>query len=556
MWWIWFFLLFLPKEGEDKLLKVLKEEIIREYEILKGNNPPAYYISYRVEDIKAEEIGFSFGAVTSESFSSSRYLDVQVRIGDKNLDSTHVPKGTDYFDYEDYSSFFQTIPLMEDEKAIKKILWKQTHHKFTKALERYQKVLANEKVKAQREDTSPDFSLAPIENKVLPQKTTVFSRDKWKKILKNVTSSFKKYPEILNGTANLEYNAITKYFVSSEGTAIRHPQNRIRIYLNVSTRTEDGQDLYLYESYLAFSEKELPSEKELYEKAKELSEKILNLRSSPEAEPYTGPAIFLPKATAVFFHEVLGHRLEGHRQKTEKEAQTFTKKVNEKILPEFISIIDDPTKEYFEGKPLAGNYYFDDEGVKAGEVKLVDKGILKSFLLSRTPITNFPESNGHGRGQIGRKIVARQGNLFITSYRGIPLKDLKKKLIEMIVEKGKPYGLVFADVSGGFTFTQRGFMQAFKVIPLEVYRIYPNGKEELVRGVDIVGTPISALETIIETGKEYDVFNGYCGAESGFIPVSAIAPSILVEKIEIEKKMKEMEKPPILKSPFEEGGVK
>lgn len=553
MWLLGLFLLFLPAGGEDELLKILNKEILREYNALKENDPPLYYLAYRVEENTEENLSFSFGVKTSYSKSKNRGLSVITRVGSPQLDSTHELKGSDFYDYDSYSFQFQNLPLENDEKTINKILWKATQIQFGKSLERYQKVLANEKVRAEREDTSPDFNMGkPYQDKI-EQKFPQFYREKWEKILKKATFIFKKYPEILKGNGSLQFYFINKYFVDSNGTSLKHPEGRIRIFLQASTRTKDGQDLYLYESFIGFSEKELPSEREILEKTKELAEKLIKLKNAPEAEPYSGPAIFLPKATAVFFHEVLGHRLEGHRQKTEKEGQTFTKKVGQKILPDFISIIDDPTKEYFEGKPLAGHYFYDDEGSKAERVSLIENGILKNFLLSKVPIKNFPSSNGHGRGQMGLKTVARQGNLMVLSSKGVPLKDLKKILIEKIKEKGKPYGLIFADVSGGFTITQRTLVQAFKVVPLEVYRIYPDGREEIVRGVDIVGTPISALETIIETGKEYDVFNGFCGAESGSVPVSAVAPSILVENIEIEKRYKGMNKPPILPSPFEGG---
>lgn len=553
MWILTIFLLFLPSGGEDELLKILNKELLREYNVLKENEPPLYYLAYRVEENTTENVSFLFGVKTSDVKEKNRTFAVYTRVGTPELDSSHELKGRDFYDFDSYSFQFQNLPLENDEKVISKILWKTTQIQFGKSLERYQKVLANEKIKAEREDTSPDFNLGKAYQDKIEKKMPPFSKDKWEKILKKATSLFKKYPEILKGSADLQFYFINKYFVDSNGTSLKHPEGRVRIFLQASTRTKDGQDLYLYESFVAFTEKELPSEKEILEKTKELAEKLMKLKEAPEAEPYSGPAIFLPKATAVFFHEVLGHRLEGHRQKTEKEGQTFTKKVGQKILPEFISIIDDPTKEYFEEKPLAGHYFYDDEGSKAEKVLLIENGVLKNFLLSKVPIKNFPESNGHGRGQLGLKTVARQGNLMVLSSRSVPLKDLKKMLIEKIKEKGKPYGLIFADVSGGFTITQRILMQAFKVVPLEVYRIYPDGREEIVRGVDIVGTPLSVLETIIETGKEYDVFNGFCGAESGSVPVSAVAPAILVENIEIEKKFKGMDKPPILPSPFEGG---
>jgi predicted Zn-dependent protease len=270
-------------------------------------------------------------------------------------------------------------------------------------------------------------------------------------------------------------------------------------------------------------------------------------------EPYIGPAILVNKASGVFFHEIFGHRIEGHRQKSEFEGQTFTKKVGEKILPDIISVYDDPTLTTFNGKDLNGHYMYDDEGVAAQRVTVVENGILKNFLMSRSPVEGFPQSNGHGRRQYGRSIVSRQGVLYIKSFNEVSFEKLREKLKEECKKQDKPYGLIFYDIAGGFTLTGRGGAQTFKVIPLFVMRVYVDDRpDEVVRGVDIVGTPLLSFSKIQLTGDDYDVFNGTCGAESGMIPVSAISPSIFVSEIEVEKKAKAQDKPPILPAPIQE----
>jgi predicted Zn-dependent protease len=267
-------------------------------------------------------------------------------------------------------------------------------------------------------------------------------------------------------------------------------------------------------------------------------------------EPFLGPAVFSGRAAGVLFHEIFGHRIEGHRQKDETEGQTFTKKVGESVLPDFLSVVFDPTVRKLQGLDLNGWYTYDDEGIPGQRVTAVDHGVLKVFLMSRSPIKGFNHSNGHGRRQPGFEVVSRQSNLVVESARTVPEARLREMLIEEVKRQNKPYGLYFKEVTGGFTTTARAGMQAFKVLPVLLYRVYPDSRpDELVRGADIVGTPLAAFAKILATSDHPEVFNGYCGAESGMVPVSAIAPSILVSEVEIEKKVKSQDKPPLLPFP-------
>jgi predicted Zn-dependent protease len=286
------------------------------------------------------------------------------------------------------------------------------------------------------------------------------------------------------------------------------------------------------------------------EAAHQVAKDLLDLKNAPLMEPFTGPAILTGRAAGVFLHEIFGHRIEGHRNKREENAQTFNKKVNEKVLPEFISVYDNPTLKHYANDDLNGHYSFDDEGVKTTKVTVVENGILKNFLMSRSPVEGFPVSNGHGRAQPGLKPVSRQGNLLVESSKTVSDEELKKLLIEECKKQGKSYGLMFDDIRGGFTITGRFIPNAFNVIPITVYRIYVDGRpDELVRGVDLIGTPLTSFSKIIACGDKHGIFNGYCGAESGMVPVSAIAPSILTTQIEVQKKPKDSSKPPVLPPP-------
>jgi predicted Zn-dependent protease len=267
-------------------------------------------------------------------------------------------------------------------------------------------------------------------------------------------------------------------------------------------------------------------------------------------EPFVGPAILSGRAAGVFFHEIFGHRVEGHRQKDEAEGQTFTKATGTPVLPDFLSVTFDPTRKSIESTDLNGTYSYDDEGVKGRPLTVVDNGILKTFLMSRSPIQGIDHSNGHGRKQAGAEVVSRQSNLIVESKKKVSDQQLREMLIAEIKRQNKPYGLYFEQVTGGYTTTQRRGLQAFTVIPLIVYRVYPDGRpDELVRGVDIVGTPLASFAKILATSDKLEVFNGYCGAESGSVPVSASSPALLVSEIEIQKKDHSVDRPPLLGRP-------
>jgi predicted Zn-dependent protease len=294
----------------------------------------------------------------------------------------------------------------------------------------------------------------------------------------------------------------------------------------------------------------LPSDEKVRQTVETMIADLKALRAAPVIDPYTGPAILSGRASGVFFHEIFGHRIEGHRQKSESEGQTFTKKVNQSILPDFISVIDDPTTERLNGTDLNGYYKFDDDGVPAQKVTVVEKGILKNFLMSRSPVTGFEASNGHGRKAPGYRTVGRQGNLIVQASNTVSDAKMRAMLIDEAKKQGKTFGLLFKDISGGFTLTGRSSPQSFQVTPIMVYRIYVDGRpDELVRGVDLIGTPLTSFSKIVAAGDTSEVFNGYCGAESGYVPVAAVSPAILTTQIEVQKKAKSSERPPILPPP-------
>ncbi len=534
----------------DPVLAAMKQELNRSLQNFKKAPIPPYFLSYQLTDNRAMQIRGSFGTLTGVDDNRTRLLDIDLRVGDYALDNTHPLRGGD-FSFADFGDPFerQTMPLENDSLPLRMALWYATEKKYIHAVERLAQVRANVQVKAAPEDKSGDFSRAPVERYFEPEAQFSFDGPAWEEKIRRYTAPFAGHPEIIEAQAHVMAELETRRYVNSEGSEIRMSTAFYRLIISASTKADDGMELPLHQTYMSFRPEGLPDDATVLKDVSRMIENLLALRQAPLAEPYTGPAILSGRASSVFFHEIFGHRVEGQRQKGENEAQTFKKKVNEAVLPDFLSVYSDPTLQHVGETDLVGYYPFDDEGVKANRVAVVEKGVLKNFLMSRTPIEGFDRSNGHGRRQQGYRVVARQSNLLVVSSKNVSRAELKRLLIEQVKAAGKPYGLLFDDIEGGFTFTQRILPNAFNVRPTLVYRVYADGRQEMVRGVDLIGTPLIAFSKIVAADDEVGIFNGMCGAESGWVPVSAVSPGLLVTQIEVQRKEKSQERIPILPPP-------
>ncbi len=505
---------------------------------------PPYFLSYTVSDANVVAIRAQYGALVTSSANHLRVADVQVRLGGPDLDNTHA-------DHRASAVNSVPMPLTDDREALARTLWAATNTGYGNAVDNYLRVKTEAQVRAKEEDTSPDFSKeAPQVAIVKPAPPISINRTAWEDRVRAVSRTFREFPHVYQNLVLFSVQNETDYFASSEGSRIITPHQQARLVILAVTRAEDGMDLFRDQTFEAETADGLPSEAELESAARALGNSLEALRKAPVTEPFDGPAILSGRAAAVFFHEVLGHRLEGQRQRGDEEGQTFTKEVGKDVLPSFLSVTDDPTRTTWNKTWLSGSYTFDDEGQKAQRVELIQDGVLKTFLMSRLPIASFSNSNGHGRAQTGRMPTGRQGNLIVTSSKTVSNADLRKQLIDEAKKQGKPYGLFFEDISSGFAVTTRSSPQAFQVIPLVVWRVYVDGRpDELVRGVSIVGTPLAAMKRILSTSDKSEVFNGECGAESGTVPVSAVAPAMLLSEIETQRQPQGNERPPILPIP-------
>ena len=536
----------LMAEDGDSILKAMKAELARSQQTFKTQPTPPYFLSYEITDDQVVSVTGTFGKLQSSGESRSRQLDIDLRVGSPKLDNTHATReGTG----EGPSTIY--VPIEADPDALRSILWRQTDLKYKRATELLARNKTDAQVKVEEEDKSDDFSAEPVAHHVDKPLALSVDRAAWEAKVRAYTAPFAKYGDIYDASANLVADVETRWYVNSDGSEIALSRPFYHLFLRAQTKADDGMDLPRYESFFAFAPEGLPSDTAVLNTVAKMIADLHALRVAPIVDPYTGPAVLSGRASGVFFHEVFGHRIEGHRQKAEHEGQTFKKKVGEKMLPENFTVVSDPTVRRLGAADLAGFYDFDNEGVQAQRVTVVDRGIFRSFLMSRSPIEGFPHSNGHGRRQQGYFPVARQSNLIVEVDHPVSHGELKKQLLAEVARQNKPFGLYFDDIQGGFTLTGRSIPNAFNVLPIMVYRVYPDGREELVRGVDLIGTPLTTFSKIVAGGGESATFNGICGAESGPVNVSASSPEVLVSQIEVQKKEKSTARAPILPAPIQ-----
>ncbi len=534
------------------LLDAMADELQRNQQQLRlQNHEPPYFMSYQLKEAQQHGLVARYGALFLDDSYRERKMYVDVRVGSYDFDNSG-PEEYDFFGGGRGSSYIanKDAPIDDMPLALRTSLWLVTDEKYKAALSQFLKKKGENVYAVEEPKRPPSFSQEQPAKYVQPPVAFPFDRERWTRVAREVSERFKSHPEIFDSEVRVTADKVTRLFVSSEGSRIVSEETMYGLHVMAVTRADDGQLLDNSRNYYAPTEAGLPDDKKLAEATSKVIEELLALRKAPSIDPYTGPAILAPEAAGVLFHETLGHRLEGDRQDGEGEGKTFRGQVGRPVLPTFLSLHDDPSLRTLNGEPLNGYYEYDEEGVKGQRVTLVEKGVLKNYLLSRRPVEGFLKSNGHGRSQGTRKPVARMANLIVESTKQVDDVELKKQLIAEAKRQGKPYGLIIRDITGGNTNTSSYGYQAFKGVPRMVYRVdVKTGQEFLVRGVEIVGTPLSSMNRIMATGRKAGIFNGYCGAESGNVPVSTVAPAVLLQEIELQRAVEGKDRPPILTSP-------
>ena len=537
------------------LLSAMEQEGARSMQRLRlaGYEPP-FFLSYQLKDQQHEEVSGRFGAVSDDVSRRDRRVQVDVRVGSYDLDSSSRDDVLMFLGSEGQTwSAPRDAPLDDDPQALRNALWLITDEKYKEALSSYFKKKSKGVYRADEGDRAPSFTREPPQRHVDPIRRFTFDRPRWRGEVRRLTGLFRGHPDVFDASVKVTGEKQVRWFTSSEGSALVTEDTVFGVHVQAVARAVDGQLLENSRDFYARDEAKLPSPEKLEREVRALILELEALRTAPVVDPYTGPAILAPEATGVLFHEAVGHRLEGERQDDDKEGQTFKGQVGKAILPSFLSVLDDPTQQAEGEVALNGAYAYDDQGVPAQRTVLVEDGVLRTFLLSRRPVKPFTRSNGHGRSQSSLPPVARMGNLVVRSKKQVPMTELKRLLIEEAKRQGKPYALIIQDITGGNTNTMSYGYQAFKGTPRLVYRVdVATGEQELVRGVELVGTPLSSVSRVVATGDEVRAFNGYCGAESGYVPVSTVAPAALVSEVELQRVAHASERSPILPAPWGE----
>lgn len=556
----------------DPVLRAMQAELKRSMKGLGGGKgrPKPYFLSIWIQQAEERYVETVSGAVVQEHPEDHprRYASVEVRLGSYDLDSSNL-----IWDKEEHESLeddfgpdgwkVTRVPVEDDPKSIRGALWLLADISYKRALRDYQRKTAEDATLVREADLK-DFTREQPVVAVQPIKPLQIDLDAWRDLGRKATSMLAKEPLLYSPTCWVQGNRVIDYFVNSEGTIIRTSSVTYTLSLTAYARAEDGEALDSFRFYYTANAQELPREADFLREAKNLAKELLALRKAAKLPPFTGPAILAPDVAGVLFHEALGHRLEGERQRDPRSGQTFKGKVGQKILPDWLSVADDPSLSEAGGHSLVGHFDFDNQGVPGRRTVLVDRGVLKNYLLSRTPLPGSQLSNGHGRAESPYQISmyvpsgprARMAVLQVTSNKSLTAEEMKQTLIQEAKRQKKPFGLILKKAQGGDTDTYGGNYQAFRTSPGLVYKIdVDSGKETLVRGVEIVGTPLVTLERILAVGDEPEserVWNASCGAETGWVPVSTISPSILTGLVELQRITLKPERPPHLPSPFSE----
>jgi len=496
----------------DPVLSAMREELERSKSHVKMDNVSApYYIEYRLSDVQEYTAEATFGALRENQLVHVRSIRVVVRVGEYKQDSYYGP-GIGVVDL---------APLDNDSIALRRQLWNATDRAYKAASEAFasKKALLSQYSAEQPFD---DFSKAPSLQSIGPLAKLEFTPEAWKLSLEKSTELFRSDPKIQSLSAAVRFRAVNVYFVNTEGTVTRQGYAAYSVQLSGETQAADGMRLGRSPFYMAATAAELPQPEKLQADMAKMLGTLKELREAPLVEEdYRGPVLFSNDAATDVFTGLVGNNVLGIRPKPGESARTigeFSSSYKSRVLPEFLSVVDDPTMKSFQGKSLIGNYEIDEEGVRAQLVPLIKDGMLVDYLLSRMPIRDFPDSNGHGRAAPGQPPLASIGNLIVEPKQPMSTEELKKKLIEMCKQENKPYGYYVETLSG--------------YDPRLLYRVYvDDGHEELVRGAVFNELDVRTLRNdLVAAGDDPLVSN-----REGAIPTTVICPSILFDELEVKR---------------------
>jgi TldD protein len=519
------------------VLDALDAELKRSMHGLKApGHPRPYYISYLFREVQGFSAEAKYGALYRRGHRHRRTLYTDVRVGSYRFDQlTHGGLHDNNTDDESYD--FITLPIEDGAEALRYAIWRLTDARYREAVSAYHQRKSESISVLDENQALPSFSRgAPRES--LPQpKPYAADEAYWSDYLREASKIVKAHPEIKAHRTSFAQRLQTNIFVDSEGNRLLWQTERFSLEFGLWRLLSSGEDIDLGRVYHSVSKDEMPDLKIFKRHIKERLALIEALAGAERMTSYSGPVLLAPVPAGLLLHEVLGHRLEGSRLLSNEEGRTFKDKVGQQVTTPSLSIYDDPSVPEHRGKTLLGAYDFDDEGTPSTRAELVTRGVLKGFLTTRAPLSKRGHaSNGHARSDRYERPISRMGSLFIEPHDGKTPAELKALLIAEIKRRGLPYGVILLEAEGGETGTDAYDFQAFLGQITVAKKVFPDGSERFIRGVDFVGTPLTSLSHILAVGDTVEVDNGFCGAESGMIPVSTISPALLLSSLELQAK--------------------
>jgi predicted Zn-dependent protease len=519
-----------------RLSRVAADEVRRAMRQMRAPGfPRPYFVSFLVRDEETWRIGAKFGALRTSVHERTRHAFADVRVGSPSYDQVREGGLIDN-DKESESYGYVDLPYGDDADGVRHGLWRLTDARYREAVE-----LLHEKRSRELTYRNPDRGLAALERRE-PVVDLGWSRfpevdvPYWQERVERVSAVVKRYPDIKDSHVEFEVEHVCRVFVSSEGARIVEcrPIWSIECYLWLLSSRGDAFPWTV--KHIVADPGELPDAAALQAEIRRTVARLRLLARAPIVRSFSGPALLEPGPAGLLVHEAVGHRLEGSRLLASGEGQTFKDSLGRLILPPFLSLRDNPRLERFDGRSLVGAYRYDDEGVPASDTALVERGRLRSFMSTRTGIARRHVSNGHARAAYHQRPISRMGVTIVESHEGLTDRELKRVLIEEIHRQKAPFGVRIIEASSGETATDAYNFQAFLGEVNLASRVFPDGREEWIRGINFVGTPLNAIRSIRAAGRRLVVDNSFCGAESGYVPVTTISPALVVSELELQSK--------------------
>lgn len=562
-----------PASDQDVILRAMTDEIDRSRALRVVDLDKPYYIEYQLEDADTLNAAASLGGLVTSERNRMRIPQVQVRTGGYDFDNTnHVYSG--YYSGGRYDP--DSWPLDNNYGILRQCFWLATDRAYKASLEALARKRASLK-NAATTDTLPDFSKVEPVRSVQVVHLPGVDQAAWTNRVVKLSEIFNAYPELYQSAVETQVYRGIAYFANSEGTLERSPDIAVELRARASAQAADGMPLHDAATFASLEVDGLASDLDMRRAFTQVADNMRALLKAPVGESYSGPVLFEGTAAAQLVAQLIGDNLRVSRRPVSDPGRPapflssdFESKLNSRILPEWIDVVDDATQKEWQGKRLDGYYPFDLEGVQPKPVIVVDKGVLKSFLTTRQPVRDMPGSNGHARLQGGYGArAAAISNLFVRASQAKPDAQLKAQLIDMIKRANKPYGMLvrkldyptsasFRELQGLFAgLAQSGSGSRPVSPPVLVYKVYPDGREELVRGLRFRGLNARALRDIVAASEEnyqFDYVNNAApfamiGAGGFLAPTTVIAPSLLFDDVELERSTDELSRPPLVPPP-------